>query len=443
MTQQYLCAPPTISEEIFDTFLFLQDDHRCSITLVDCLDLNRDDFAAKRFYPDQKPAFSNEPQLWAEVLFDPEDIIEIRMIPARSSADKMRPRLFFPTKTASQHGLNLFPFACGISAVVNRLNELNHKSVTWWGKWDKAKSVWTDVSGEDDIPLNIYASVNPRFATDCTTNDEVSFSRNLVADLDKTTLPEALAKLKASGLPQPSMIVISGHGVHYYWRLNKSITNLARWTTIQKRLIQLLGSDPAIHDAARVMRVPGFLNVNGDTPVACRIHEADPERRYDLKELLSYLPPLPPEPPKPARPAPAPFSPITDNRPQTPSDSSTIKRATAYSAQFESVDENRNSTLFSRGCGLAEKFDLTEAEILPLIQESNAKAGNPLDAGEVEEVVSKSVNHVQKKGKQRGTLLQPPSRIDKYVEPSGPVIELPIWREEMKKARLERQNNCR
>ena len=190
MTHPYLCAPPTISEEIFDTFLFLQDDHRCSLSLADFLDHNRDDVAAKRFYPDHEPAFSDEPQRWAELLFDPEDIIEIRMIPARSSVDQMRPRLFFPTKTASQHGLNLFPFASGINAVVNKLNELNHKSVTWWGKWDKAKSVWTGVSGEDCIPLNIYASVNPRFASGCTTNAEVIFARCLVADLDKRLFPK-------------------------------------------------------------------------------------------------------------------------------------------------------------------------------------------------------------------------------------------------------------
>ncbi len=339
----------------------------------------------------------------------------------------------------NQYSLNLFPFASGINAVVNKLNELNHKSVTWWGERDKANDGWTGVSGEDGIPLNIYASANPRFASDCTTNAEVICARNLVADLDKTTLPEALAKLKASGLPQPSITVLSGHGVHFYWRLNKPITNLARWTAIQKRLIQLLGSDPAIHDPARVMRVPGFLNVNGDTPVACRIHEADPERRYDLKELLSYLPPLPPEPPKPDRPARTLHS--TDTFSRSLSDSSIIKRATAFADHFEPVNEDRNVTLFNRSCDLADKFGLTETEILPLIKENNSKSSNPLAASEVEEIVKKAVNHIRKKGKQRGTLLQPPSRFEKFVEPSGLVIALPVWREEMKNARLNSLNH--
>ena len=133
MTHPYLCAPPTISDGIIDSFLFIQD-YRCSLSLADVLDHNRDDLAAKRFYPDQKPAFSNEPQLWAEVLFDPEDIIEIRLRPARPAEKKMRPRKFWATKTANEYGIDLFPFASGINAVVNRLRQLNAGNVTWWGK---------------------------------------------------------------------------------------------------------------------------------------------------------------------------------------------------------------------------------------------------------------------------------------------------------------------
>jgi hypothetical protein len=73
------------------------------------------------------------------------------------------------------------------------------------------------------------------------------------------------------------MIVVSGHGVHLYWRLLEPITNLGRWTAIQKRLIEMFGADKAIHDPARMMRLPGFMNVNGD-PSRCYIHDADPGR---------------------------------------------------------------------------------------------------------------------------------------------------------------------
>lgn len=434
MTQSYLCTPLAISDDLFDTFLFLEGESPCSLTLGDLLTPSPEDFAAKRFFPSSAAAVTDQPHRWAEVLFDPEDIMEIRLRPARPDEEKMRPRRLWATKTANEYGIDLFPFACGINALVNRLRELNAGGVTWWGEKDE-NSAWADDSGEVGHPLNIYAGVNPRFASGCTTNEDVICARCLVADLDKTTLADALAKLKASGLPQPSMIVLSGHGVHFYWRLTKPVTNLARWTAIQKRLIRLLDSDHAIHDPARVMRVPGFLNVNGNTPVPCTIHEADAERRYELNDLLRFLPPSPPEPPKPD--SPARILPCTDSRPQIASDTSILKRAAAYAAQFEPVEENRNSTLFGRVCDLTEKFDLTEAEILPLIETNNDKASNPLDADELKEVVSKAVKHVAKKGKQRGTLAQPPIRIEKYAEPTGPVIDLQVWRDEMKKARLE------
>lgn len=433
MTQQYLCAPPAISDDVFDTFLFLEREPHCSLTLDDLLAPISEDSAAKRFFPSSAPAVTDQPHRWAEVLFDPEDIIEIRFVPARPAAQKMLPKRLRYLKTAASYGLNLFPFASGINAVVNTLNELNRGSVTWWGA--EENGIRSEPIGNKGIPCNIYAGVNPRFASRCTTNEDVICGRCLVADLDKTTLADALDRLKTAGLPQPSMIVLSGHGVHFYWRLTKPITNLAGWTAIQKRLIWLLGSDPAIHDPARVMRVPGFLNVNGDTPVLCTIHEADPERRYGLRELVSFLPPSPPEPPKPD--LPARFLPSTDSRPQIPADSSILKRATAYTAQFEPVEENRNSTLFGRACGLTDKFDLTEAEILPLIEQNNDKASNPLDAAELKEVVSKAVNHVNKKGKQRGTLALPPVRVEKYAEPTGPVIDLDTWRKRMETARLE------
>ncbi len=433
MTQQYLCTPPAISDDVFDTFLFLEREPPCSLTLDDLLAPTDEDSAAKRFFPSSAVAATDQPHCWAEVLFDPEDIIEIRFVPARPAAQKMLPKRLRYLKTAASYGLNLFPFASGINAVVNTLDELNRASMTWWGT--EENGIRSEPIGNKGIPCNIYAGVNPRFASRCTTNEDVICARCLVADLDKTTLADALAKLKASGLPHPSMIVLSGHGVHFYWRLTKPITNLSRWTAIQKRLIRLLGSDPAIHDPARVMRVPGFLNVNGDTPVPCTIHEAHPERRYELNDLLRFLPPSPPEPPQPD--LPARLLPSTDSRPYLPSESSILKRATAYAAQFEPVEENRNSTLFGRACDLSEKFDLTEAEILPLIETNNDKASNPLDADELKEVVSKAVTHVIKKGKQRGTLALPPVRVEKYAEPTGPVIDLQAWRGEMKKARTE------
>ena len=438
MTQSYLCTPPPISDNKFDNWLRHQEkDHPCCLTLDDLLKPHcQFEFPQKRFFSSNKPPVTSEPQLWAEVLFDSEDIIEIRLLPSRLD-HRLRPLQFCSRKTAVRHGLNLFPFASGIGAAVNQLHGLNRGAETLWGKWNNEKRKWFDVVTKVGLPLNVYCGINPRFASDCTKNDDVICARCLVADLDKTSLDEALTKFKTSGLPPPSMTVLSGHGVHFYWRLTKPIVNLANWTAIQKRLIQLVGSDPAIHDPARVIRVPGFQNLNRVTPVDCRIHEAHPDRRYELNELIAFLPSLPTE--QRDRPSQTDNHFGTANSPlrlQVPSTKSTLKRADACAVRFQPADQNRNSTLFGQACDLHEKFDLNENEVHSLIEKSNDKASNPLDSSEVEEVVSKAIKHIQKKGKQRGTLLQPSKRIETYAEPSGTIIKLEEWREEMKTNRL-------
>ena len=82
-------------------------------------------------------------------------------------------------------------------------------------------------------------------------------------------LDEARKRWRVVGMPEPTVVILSGHGVHAYWRLVEPMTNLAEWTAIQKRLIDLLGSDKSIHDPPRIMRLPGFLNVKREPHVPC------------------------------------------------------------------------------------------------------------------------------------------------------------------------------
>ncbi|MCH8177761.1 MAG: hypothetical protein IIC09_06145 [Proteobacteria bacterium] len=79
------------------------------------------------------------------------------------------------------------------------------------------------------------------------------------------------------------MLISTGGGFHLYWKLDKPMMDLAEWTRRQKALIAAVGSDPKIHDAPRIMRVPGFVNRKPErcgamaTLIDCR-----PERTYDL-----------------------------------------------------------------------------------------------------------------------------------------------------------------
>jgi len=47
------------------------------------------------------------------------------------------------------------------------------------------------------------------------------YYRGLWADYDNVTLEEARARIKNAGLPEPSIYVNSGHGIHAYWLLEE------------------------------------------------------------------------------------------------------------------------------------------------------------------------------------------------------------------------------
>jgi hypothetical protein len=76
--------------------------------------------------------------------------------------------------------------------------------------------------------------------------------RALFIDLDGAPLPE---KFHA----EPHLIVESSPGRwHVYWRVDGC--PLDRFSTLQKRLAAHYGSDPAVHDLPRVMRLPGCVH---------------------------------------------------------------------------------------------------------------------------------------------------------------------------------------
>ena len=64
----------------------------------------------------------------------------------------------------------------------------------------------------------------------------VALARCVFVDLDETTLDQARFRLRESGLPAPTLIVVSGNGVHSYWRLATPISDLEEWSDVQSSL---------------------------------------------------------------------------------------------------------------------------------------------------------------------------------------------------------------
>lgn len=64
---------------------------------------------------------------------------------------------------------------------------------------------------------------------------------------------------------RPSIEIDSGNGAHAYWLLEEPLDFTdaavrAAWSATQRGLIDVLGTDPVVHDPPRIMRVPGTTN---------------------------------------------------------------------------------------------------------------------------------------------------------------------------------------
>jgi len=139
-------------------------------------------------------------------------------------------------------------------------------------------------NGREDDPQNVYVGGNPRTDTGKRKASDVPLARALFADFDGgTTVDAALQRIRDAGLPAPSIVVVSGNGVHVYWVLRESMTDLAAWTATMKGIIAAVQSDGTIHDPSRIMRLPGTRNVKPDRPGRpwCRIVSIN-EVRHDL-----------------------------------------------------------------------------------------------------------------------------------------------------------------
>jgi hypothetical protein len=108
----------------------------------------------------------------------------------------------------------------------------------------------------------------------------------LWADFDNMTADEAKDIIKRSNLPEASVLIRSGHGIHSYWLLEKRAGR-----EIESLLIaisKLTGSDPQAAEVARVMRLPDTWNVKYKKRARCEVVEQN-NNRYPLQLFIDRL----------------------------------------------------------------------------------------------------------------------------------------------------------
>jgi hypothetical protein len=112
--------------------------------------------------------------------------------------------------------------------------------------------------------------------------------RAIFADLDGVELEETKAKLAEVGL-KPHVVVQSSPGRWHVYMLVSDFP-LARFNDTQQRVIKLLGSDPAVNDLPRVMRLPGFDHHKRE-PFGVLMSENEDHQPYG-PEAFDLLPPI-------------------------------------------------------------------------------------------------------------------------------------------------------
>lgn len=245
-----------------------------------------------------------------------------------------------------------------------------------WHQASKLTEAAESLLHDNQHSQHIYVGANPRRVRGGTKSKDVACTRCLFVDFDGITIDEAKKRWLDASLPTPTITIASGHGVHAYWRLSEPVLDMAIWSKLQKKLIALLDSDPAIHDPARIMRLPGFTNYK-EPVAACRIIDDDQGRIYNLKSLLPLLNSVVTKSEERALQVANNFAALSKK--QLNNNISPIKIAELTAAKWPAVTKGgRNCKAFQNSAFLLKNLGLTEEQALPILQQWNRKNRPPL-----------------------------------------------------------------
>lgn len=137
---------------------------------------------------------------------------------------------------------------------------------------------------------NYYFGVGLR--SDGGTKKDITEIPAVFVDADFKDTPKELVWAKLKSFPfQPSFIIKSGHGAHFYWLLKEPAkqADIPQIEDVNKRIATYLGADLNATDASRILRIPGTLNVKHEPFVPCELVKKE-SFFYELENFLEVLP---------------------------------------------------------------------------------------------------------------------------------------------------------
>jgi hypothetical protein len=121
---------------------------------------------------------------------------------------------------------------------------------------------------------------------------EITACRAFFVEWDDRPIDWQLNAWRELGLPEPSLIVLSGgKSAHCYWLLEQPIAP-QEWAPLQAELIAYAGGDPHCKDASRVMRLPGcwYIDASGEPTALVELVHVSGQRYSPNDIALALLP---------------------------------------------------------------------------------------------------------------------------------------------------------
>ena len=133
----------------------------------------------------------------------------------------------------------------------------------------------------NDQSYGIFVSING-----ARRDEEVSHISAQFFECDDKDFDAQLAQIRDFAL-KPSIVVQTKKSLHVYFLMRDA--KVEDFRRIQQKLAKKFGGDPAVCNASRVMRIPGYNHCK-ESPVMVKLLEFEPSRIYTQQELESYLP---------------------------------------------------------------------------------------------------------------------------------------------------------
>ncbi len=144
---------------------------------------------------------------------------------------------------------------------------------------------WEQVERWQAEGYGIYLVVNGGGHKD----EDVTSCRAIFCEFDDRPIEDQIFFWRDLGLPEPSLQIATRKSVHSYWVFDEPIP-VSQWRKLQAALLTYTGSDPALKNPSRVMRMAGSFHFKpGCEPLRCEIiHQSS--NRYSFEELRSAIP---------------------------------------------------------------------------------------------------------------------------------------------------------